>query len=1098
MRIHIKKIISGVLAAAMLAGSLPDFQVNATELISEPTSWEDLSAIENLADREIGTGDGVDADIQTDGQIDAAGAQAVYQYVTFPDSRGDIVITVPDVVGVTPLKYVAAGTVYRIDVSEAEEFVFEAAVRYGYRLEIPEALSGILAMKKSRALVDGRWVYQYGLKTSELSTAKTEPLSVGLVVERDVVSVAVKGDAVVSGVDRDGMAQLGSEVSIEIEKPGYALAMVTRDEKGNVIYTAMELDYDNRYSFTVKEQADFVVIDPEQVDFAILYGTERTAKLTGEAGLKLTGLTSSAQGYKEVVLNFTAVKNGSDGTEKQDAYYEVKVTAMPQEGEEVPAGSAAWPVYYYIPKTADTNTQSKSVQVNDGDLSAPTACLYEFSVRMVLIDKTEEVPDADTPSEEPLQAALAGNTITKSFATRNLYYEDKLGFTKKKTTILTGQEDVLAGTVKYSKKASYIHDLTAVAYDSRGAVCAGLTCAFRNDNDELYISAASNVMPGKYKVVVYAGIGEEATVGSPQGGTMYQANTSFTLTVQASIWYIDTSAITTQAAINNKNITFSAVPVGRGYQDNKKTKSQKFSYEIKSAVPDSTGTDFTVMDPTDNVKNNISVNKNGKVTVKKGYYVDPDTSNNYIAIVIKATDFAENEATATAYVQIVSTAVVPAYIRIGDGHGNWLKAGNKYELTAAQAEGAVVVVQDKNGNNINNYVTITPADNAQNTAAAYISRSDGVDYLHVRKCTTITIKAASKDGGKKSKSVKLTITAPAVTSISYYLSNITSDGFEVNSYAIQSGTIRYNAPKGAVLKLRMGVNINGNRYFNDWFDQEYTGKKCKVKKDGDYLLVTPTAKEAELTVQMGNMSGTLKFVNVGWNKQYDAPPKLKLLDGKLYSNRFTNRYELVMEDGKYYIPTQKLTYQYDYGSYDEIMIAKISKSGPDLYLSDFDPVDRTFSLHAEAGNDLKSGSFQYKVAFLRDGQLMCKPATITVKVNKAAPLKITSSYTLDIQKSEYITLKTTPAEFIPDYDTQLLNANVGGKANNFDELFEMEYLADAETGEPKVVLRFKSTVTPEDRMRLRGKSVTGYVRYSYYYGYSYIKNATAKVTIKIK
>lgn len=1094
----------------MLAGSLPDFQANAIA----PAELTDIEAVgvelagagmetdgmEAAAERESGTGDGADAAPGQGGLIDAAGSQAVYQYVTFPDSRGDIIITVPDVVGVTPLKYMAADTIYRIDVSETEEFVFEAAVRYGYRLEIPEALESILAERAGRKLADGRWVYHYGLKTSELSTAKAEPLSVKLVAERDVVAVAVKGDAIVSGVDGNGMAEVGSEVSIEVENPGYALAMVTRDAKGNVVYTAMELDDDNRYSFTVTEQADFVVIDPEQVDFAVILGAERTAKLTGTAGLKLTGLASSAQGYKEIVLNFTAVKNGSDGTEKQAVYYEVKVTALPAEGETAPAGSDVEPVYYYIPKVADSNTQSKSIQVNDGDLSAPTACRYEFSVRMVLIDRRVEIPDEDTPLAEPLVPARSGNTITKSFATRNLYYEDKLGFNKKKTTIYTGQQDVLAGTVKYSKNASYIHDLTAVAYDSRGAVCAGLTCTFRNDNDELYLSAESDVAPGKYKVVVYAGVGEEATAGSPQGGTLYQANTSFTLTVQAGIWYIDTTAITTQAAINNKNITFSAVPVGRGYYDNKKTKSQKFRYEIKSAVPDDSEAGFAVTEPTDNVKNNILVNKNGRVTVKKGYYVDPDISNNYIAIVITAADFEGNEAVSTAYVQIVSTAVVPAYIRIGDGHGNWLKAGNKYELTAAQAEGAVVVVQDKNGNNINSYVTITPADNAKNTAAAYISRSDGTDYLHVRKCTTITIKAASKDGGKKSKSVKLKITTPPVKNISYALACITSDGFDVNSYVTQNGTIRYSAPRGAVLKLRMGIKIDGYEkpFFNNWFDMKYTMEDGTVKKDGDYLLVTPTDSQAELTIQTGEISGTLKLVNVGWNKKYDESPRLTLLDGKLYSNRYTHQAELLKQDDKYYVPTQTLTYQYDYGSYDEIMVARISKSGPDLYLGDFDPANRTFVLHMEAGDDLKAGSFKYKVAFLRDGQLMCKPAEITVKVNKASPLKITSTYTLDIQKSQYITLTATPKEFVPDYDTQILNANVGGKANDFDEIFELEYLADAETGERKAVLRFKETVSPEDRMRFRGRSFTGYVRYSYYYGYSYIENATAKVTIKIK
>ncbi len=1092
MRIHIKKILSGVLAAALLAGSLPDFQANAVETARQ----EELPAEENPADLAEGTGDGADIGTDYGGQLDGSGGQSVYQYVTFPDSGGDIIITVPDAVGVSPLKNVAADTVWRIDVKEREEFVFEAAVRYGYRLAIPDALADLLAERQDRELADGRWVYRYGLKLSELSTAKTEPLSIEFASERDVVPVAVKGDAAVSGVDGDGMAQLGSRVSIEVEVPGMVLARVTCDEKGSAVYTAMELDYHNRYTFTVEEQADFVVVDPEQADFAIAYGAERKAKRSGEAGLKLTGLSSSAQGYKEIVLNLTAVKNGSDGTEKQDVYYEVKVTAVPREGEVIPAGSAEEPVYYYIPKKAGTNTQSKSVQVNAGDLSAPTACLYEFSVRMVLINRTQEIPDEDTPAGEPLEAALSGNTITKSFATRNLYYEDKLGFTKKKTTIYSGQKDVLAGTVKYSKKASYLHDLTAVAYDSRGAVCAGLTCTFRNDNDELYLSAASNVLPGKYKVVVYAGVGEDSSSGSPQGGTLYQANTSFTLTVQAGIWYIDTTAITTQAAVNNKNITFNAAPVGRGYYDNKKTKSQKFSYEIKSAVLN--GTELSATEPTENVKNNISVNKSGKVTVKKGFYVDPDTAKNYIAIVIKAADFAGNEATATAYVQIVNTARVPAYIRIGDGHGNWLKAGNKYELTAADAENTVIVVQDKDGNVINDYVTITPADNSKNTAAAYISRSKGTDYLHVRKCTTITIKATPKDGGKKSKSVKLTITEPKVTSISYYLADLTSDGFQVDSYTVKGGTIRYSAPQGAVFKLRMGVNVKGTRYFNNWFDMGYTMKNGKVKKDGDYILVTPTAKDAELTVQTGSISGTLTFTNVGWNKKYDAPPGLKLIDGKLYSNRYTSRSELVPKDGKYYVPTQTLTYQYDHGSYDEIMIARISKSGPDLYLSDFDPAERTFVLNTEAGNDLKTGSFQYRIAFMRDGELMCRPAAITVKVNKGASLKITSSYTLDIQKSEYITLKATPAEFIPDYDTQLLNANVGGKANDFDEYFEMEYLADAETGEPKVVLRFKDSVMPDERMRLRGRSFTGYVKYSYYYGYSYIENATAKVTIRIK
>ncbi len=861
--------------------------------------------------------------------------------------------------------------------------------------------------------------------------------------------------------------------------------------------------------------ADRGVVDPEKPTSTIVFSDSGKTKSVGEAGLRLKSLTSSAQGYSEIVLNFTAVPNASDGTEDEAVYYEVRVMPMPEEGETLPAGSGTGPRYFYIPKAENRNTQSKALRVNDGDLSTFTACHYEFAVRMVQIDRSLEVPDEDTSVEEPLEAALSGNTVIKTFATKNLYYEDKLGFTKKKTTIYSGQENVFAGLVKYSKKASYIHDLTAVAYDSRGGVCTGLTCTFQNDNDELYISAEEDVAPGKYTVVVYAGIGEEATAGSPQGGTMYQANTSFTLTVYAGIRHIDTSNITEQAAVNSKNITFSAVPTGYGYYDGQKAKTQKFTYEVYSAVPDRSEEGYAVVEPTDNVRKNITVNKSGKVTVKKGYYVDPNTDNNHIAIVITAADFAGNETTATAYVEIVSTTLIPTKMRLvkdGKTISQVDAKGKTYgtKITADQAEGARVVVFDQNDNIINQYVTVTPVDNAKNTSNIYVtqSASDGMHYLHVRKCATVTLKAVTKDGGKKSKTLKLKISLPEVTNITYQLSEITSDGFEIDGNGqsqVKNGEaqLTYNVPRGSVLKLKMGFKTaGGERYYNEWFDLDYTAKGGKVKADGEYCLVTPTAKTMELTIKIksdSSVSGTLKLINTGWEDQvYEAAPSLKLKDGKLYSNKYTHPADV--EDGEDgpEVPLQQLTYQYSYGSFDEIQLAKISKSGPELFISDFDPANRTFKLNAEAGNDLKAGSYQYKIAFYRGGALMCKPASVTVKVNKASPVKITATYTLDLSKGDFVELKCTPREFLPDFDTRLLNANVNGKSNDFNTYFELCYLEDENTGETKVVLRLKDSVTEEERKELRKKSFTGYVKYSYYFGHSFVENTTSKVTVKIK
>lgn len=1133
-----KKIISGVLAAVMLAGSLPDMQAQAvgndaesaglstdetavymeepyvtdgteaalndstaenssTDGYDDPSTGETVTE-EGLTEESVGGQEGpAEESGSEEGDSKAVSVASNYQYVIFPDSRERVSINVPGTDGITLVENVAAGSVYRVNVAQVQEFVFEASVPAGFGLEIPESLSEILAEKQGRVFGQGSWIYRYGMTLSGLSTTQREPLAVRLNVVQNSVPVKVSGQAVITGIDEDGTAQLGSLVSIEVTQPGCALAILTKDEKGNAVYTAMELDYDNKYVFAVEEAAEFFVVDPEQADHPVVLSAGGTAKIAGAAGIKLNSLTSSAQGYREVVLNFTAVKNGNDGTETESVFYEVKVNAMVQEGMTLPAGSSPEPRYYYIPKVMGSNTQSKSILVNDGDLSQPTECNYEFSVRMVHISKSADVPDEDAFVEEPLEVVLSGNTITKTFATKNLYYEDKLGFTKKKTTVFSGQGDVLAGVVKYSKKASYLHDLMAVAYDSKGMIYSGITCTFKNDNDELYVSVSSYVPAGKYKVVVYAGIGEELDPDSPQSGTMYQANTSFDLTVQAGIHNIDTEKITGRVGVNRKNISFSAVPVG---YDNHgaKSKSQKFTYEIKSAVPSDSG--YVVTDPAEKVLENVSVNKSGKVTVKKGFYVDPDSSKNWIAVVIKAADFEGNETKATAYVQVVSDVLVPKEIYLVDSQGNRL--GTK--ISAAVADGARVVVLDENGNNINQYVTLTPNSSK---ADIYVSQNtSGSATLVVNKITSVTVKATSRDGGNKSKSVKFTITKPKFKGTYYNIDSITSDGFDAFRIDTYDGYMNYSAPRGAVIKMRVGAYIDGMAYYKTgWIDWGYKVEGGKIKVDGDYWLLTPTKKKVKVLYwdkEHPSKRWYVTLTNDNWETKYDSAPKAKLIAGKAYDNAYAgiNDTEYHAENDQYELPYQRLTYQYDVGSYDTIAIAAITKNAPSLYWENYDPEHRTFDL-VITSRILKAGSYKYKVAFYKDGVMTCRPSTVTVKVNKASKVKVTSSYTLNTTKQSGIELKCSTKDFTPDFDTNLLNANVGGRANDFNKYFELVYDEDEDTGikdKNTIIIRFKDTVTEEEIAALKGTSITGYVKYSYVYGYSAIKNVTSKVTIKIK
>ncbi len=1073
-----KRWLSVFMAAALLFVSVPELVVNASGDGDDQMAEDMMPGGGNHA-----TVDGEDC----------------YQYVEFPNYEDDIIITVPEAVNVTPMEGIAPTTVYRINVTATETMAFEASVRAGDELAVPEELRNFVTENGVTVTEEGRQVYSYTLHAAELLTSDAEPLCIRLQLLHKRVAVQINGNAKVSGVDEYGMAKLGEKVSVTIIDPGYTLAKLTKDEKGNDVYSAMELDYDNCYEFTVEEENVFYVVDPEQVDYTIINSAANKAKLTGVEGIKLVSLGSSAQGYDEIVLNFTAVKNGSDGTETEDVYYEVKANAVQTAGETLPKGSSVTPKYYYIPKTENCNTQSKSIKVNDGDLSASTAATYEFSVRMVYIKKGTNVPDEDTGLTAPLTVSMSNNTITKQFSTKNPYFEDKLSFTKKNTTIYRGQQDLLVGSVKYSANASYLHDLTAVVYDSRGQVAYGFDCVFKNDNDELYISEEYGGQPGKYTVVIYASVGETELDG-PQSGTMYQATTSFVLTLKDSIDYIDTGNVIKEIGVNNKNVSFSATPVGYGYYYNTKPK-QKFTYEIKSVEFDENGR-YVYVDPTEKVKNSVTVNSKGKVTIDKSYYVDENVRKNYIAIAIRAADYEGNSTMGYAVVQITAITSVPTTIYLTNSNG--YRYGTT--LTAVDANGAYVVVLDQNGKNITGQVKLTPTDNKKGTAAAYVTQSSYNDsaWLYVRKCTNVTIKAVTKDGSKKSTSLKLKITKPKVTAACYSMHSISYKGLSMYDYDTSTGLVTYNAPKGSVIKFRQGAEFNSYGYYNrNWFNWGYKVTGGKLKFDGDYWLITPNKQTAVLTVwdkANPKRTWTLRFVNYDWSTSYEKAPKLKLIDGKLYNNKYSNESDMIYyEEWDYYeITDQELTYQYEFGSYDEVRVARASSNAPYLYVSKFDAQNRTIKFAASPGNDLKTGSFKYTVSFYRNGDLMCMPTTITVKFNKASKVKVTSSYTLDTAYGNGVNLKCSTKDFYPDFENKVLNANVSGKANDFNKYFEVVYKKDAATGINTPMIQFKSSVTAAEKEKLKGTTQTGYVKYSYYYGYSYITNQTAKVSIKIK
>ena len=241
----------------------------------------------------------------------------------------------------------------------------------------------------------------------------------------------------------------------------------------------------------------------------------------------------------------------------------------------------------------------------------------------------------------------------------------------------------------------------------------------------------------------------------------------------------------------------------------------------------------------------------------------------------------------------------------------------------------------------------------------------------------------------------------------------------------------------------------------------------------------------------------MEFTNNGWDDQYDDPPTVSLVSGKLYSKKYTNAANLEVDEetGAYTIPAQRLTYEYNFGSYDKINVAAITKNAPALTLENFDPANRRFDLVTDE-ETLKPGTYRYKVAFYIGTRLMGKPATITVKVTKSTAVKLAASYTLYANMDSAATLQCKPQDFVPDFSTTLMNANVGGRSNDFSKYFRL--VISEESGTRQALIRLKSGLTEEELEQIQGKKFVGYVRYSYYYGNAHIQNATAKVTIKVK
>ena len=813
---------------------------------------------------------------------------------------------------------------------------------------------------------------------------------------------------------------------------------------------------------------------------------------------ELAKIESPVQGFRNIVLTLTPNANVNK-LNYNNLYYEVTVNA--QSGT-APTGSPTNKTFYYFKKNNGEASITKSIDVNTvpDPFKAETKWKYDFTARMVIVkDGVTVITDTAGAKLSDDSIVAFGKDKAKTFETRNAYYEDKLGVTKKTTKIFSGQQGVLAAVVKYSKNASHltIDEDDIVVLNSNNVAVSSITASVDNETKEVYVSVNSRTAPGKYNVILYA----EAESDDTNGQTMYQATATVPITVVDSIRRIDAS-VPAQVAVLNKAVSITVKPTGYGeYATSKKAASQKFTYELLTVDNKS-----LAIYGNEQLKSHVSI-KNNKVTIAKGFKAGYDAEDNTFIIRVGANDYTGNKNYADFPVEITNEYLELGKIYLAKG-----PKSNK-ELTAAtakEADESYVVVLDKNGKVVDSSLYTVTGNKNLNP-----QREDNEWIVNVNGAAkNVQLKATTVDGGKKTVKSDKKYTFGYITPAAFTTelfeneSNVTAVNTGVNEF-----TFKGNAASRIVFDIYAKDSADSYSSWASTSFYNYTvsvknGKLVKGYNGYDYVLY-PNPDKDTVTVTItdktkrNNNKTEIKFINK--TPITMAAPKASTKD-KLYGRMTPLDPYKIRTSLMNYTFNSKAEYEAVLLSYDsgcKIHMIGENVSGSTVWKDIILPVTALGSGKYEftfrAYSPDAAGTAKYKIVYGHieyDNSVPqfiaeTKPAALNIKINKLTDFKPQTSYTITPAVSSSVALTGKPANVIHAF-TEIQNANVKGRANGFRNWFELN-------GSD---LKLKSTVTPTQIANV-GKEggipkedLTGYVKYQYNIGNGVVEK-TAKITVKL-
>lgn len=705
-----------------------------------------------------------------------------------------------------------------------------------------------------------------------------------------------------------------------------------------------------------------------------------------------------------------------------------------------------------------------------------------FSVKATLL---QTLAADGNPAAEATTIMGGAATELPNIATKNPYYEVKLGLKKGTTNLITGQDkDVVIATPTFNKLTSYSYVTVEFVNTSTGELLGdgayedvggngsnvGYTdgyCGLYAKYDELQNAVIVNAVDAHYTNYNYhKNLGVKVTAYAEDSA--YGAVATQKITVVNGIQDIDPSAPSEIYKQKGKAATLTVTTDLNYMSDDKKNapKSKKLTYEIVDK--DSEDAD----DLSAALKANVTVNNKGKVSINKNYEVNGRYERNQFKVKVTAVDYAGSTVSeCTAPIAITADPLDMGTIAVFTGSENSAKlvAVNDGDLAATKQknEYRVAVLQPGVRTSKNTYDLGTDAiDAGMFTFKSNNAKSVAVDEngkLTINKAAkNVKITVIPKDGSNKKgkvlnlKTVGQVDAAPALK-ISRYQGSV-SNSAEV-LYVGGATEIHYNGNStNNYFKLDVvkPVTVDDVTTYEPFYLANYQisykgGKQITktVGADGDSIKIVANAKETTITLKNKAVRNAEAVV-------YKLVNDDCVTDNKAKAPKITTSAKLAQYTGNrlvsYTVKGQKTD---DFTGNYVVLSADQTKKNPSNIGSVLPELDvplpiilgQSFNLKVNT-NVATVGNYSLvaTVGSLENGVFkpLYKDAKAVVKITKQgkASLSVTGSYTLPLKNYSGIYLKYKSGNGYIDFTNSddgngnyAKNAIINGKENSFKDYF---------------------------------------------------------------